>query len=282
MKLNSIWCRYKERRDFEQELYPHIGYGFLDRKSIRREGETLYADYLMDGKKVLEVSKDGDYYQLNEFFDSRYLRSSHRYSLDSVIKDAYAAKDEFSSARFQYLNEEYLEPNDIYCDPEPGKADFDTVFVPDGLKIGLEIIETPENRRALYRFRRSREEGSPVEVLSNRRILILVLNHDGEVTFETKRLVKIGMPVAYIPITIPQMANTGILTERPDKYRARACILYNQMKEEKTIRFRLYDSQEEVMCMWVKKPRRVSDPRQLERHFRISAMAYLEAERHPN
>ena len=282
MILNKLFEKRNALKVFKEELYPHIGYGFLDKRSVRWENSVMKADYRMEGIRVLTVIRMDHTFDFYDYFGEKKVGFSGGNTMDIAIQYAYAAKDQFKSLRFEYLKKKYLLPYRIFCDSTPGRADFNPVFVPDGLRLGLEVIETLDNKSELHHYINSIDKGSHLKISQERQILILVLLSNGEVTVETKRMVEFSMPVAYIPYFIPRMANAGILTRRPDKFFLRAYIINYQMKGINILRYRLNDQQPEEMLMWVKDVMSIKSPDKVIENFRNMSWAYIESEKNMN
>lgn len=283
MKLKKLYKGRKALKAFKKELYPHIGYGFLDLKSVRWEDGVMKADYLMEGIHVLTIERKDDHIiDFHDCYGEKEVGLAGGNTMDIAIQYAYADKDHFKSLRFDYLNKKYLLPHGICCDPTPGRASFNPVFVPDGLRLGLEVIETPDNKSELFNYIRHLEEGSHLKIIRDRYIMVLVLLSNGGVTVETKRMVEFSMPVAYIPYFIPHMANAGILTKKPDKYFLRAYIINYQMKGANILKYRLHDQQPEEMFMWVRDIMSIENPDNVIENFRIGSMAFIESEKRSN
>lgn len=289
MGLNNLWQRTAAANEFARELYPHIGYGFLDQSSIRQEGDLFKADYLMDDLKVLEVTKSGNFFHLKECLGEKVLGSAGGISLDIAIKYAYAKKDEFHSERFQYLVTNYLRKHHVYCSRSKGRADLNPVFVPDGLRLGLEIIETPDISSRLNRLVQSLGHDSPLKVMRDwsdgdlsGQALYLVLLRNGEVRAEAWRMVEFSLPVAHIPTLIPELARLGVLVPRRRNFLTRAYVLNYHLQRPNKLMYRLHHDPEEQMIMVVKGASTIADRDKLICDFRNSALAYIESEKNQN
>jgi hypothetical protein len=190
--------------EFDWKVFPpYLCYGQIDESSKRVDGDNHVADYLMNGKKVLEVRINEKYTEIQDYWDGKYLGLSHYSTIRQSVLSHYSFIDQLKSPIQQEWVNSVITSANIYVEYIDIKK-IDSIVFPGVFLIDLYI---------------------PVR-LNDEKILTNIIEHDFLVFFdcdysesvlawksketstvyqERINLIKIKIPIAFVQDVVSEL-----------------------------------------------------------------------------
>jgi hypothetical protein len=263
---------------FTEELYPFTGFGILDKSSIRKEKEGFKADYKMDDQVVLTVTKTNIFY-LEDLFDGQKIRDSGGISLEIAVQYAYGISKLTLDDRYLHLMANHLSLPNMYTDLYHPKADFTPAFVPEVLRLAVEIIVTESNSKNLVKFLKKIEnrELTDLKFLRQKEMVILSLLNTGDVSKEQVNMIEFYMPLALAPIYFPIMRELNIIPKGSKKYMARNYLLNYDLNNCMNRIHHIEGDEKEIAFMWVRNEQDMKNENDVIERFRMKSYKMLQS-----
>ena len=265
-------------KTFSEELYPFTGFGILDKSSIREERDGLKADYVMDNETVLSVTKTNIFY-LEDFYKDKKIRDAGGISMEIAVQYAYGISKLTMDDRYIHLISNHFSLPNMYTDLYHPNADFTPAFVPEALRLAIEVIVTESNGDNFLKFLQKLENKDmlpELKLLRQREMLILTLLNTDEIIKEKVEVYEFYMPLALTPLYFPIIGEQNIIHIGSKKYMARNYLLNYDLSNTTNRIHHIKDDQQEVAFMWARSEADMKNESDVAERFRIKSYRMLE------
>ena len=186
------------------EQFPSLlCFGILDESSVRSIDDTLIADYLLNDKKIMEVTLHSDYVILQECWDNLTLPYTQYPTLSQTIQTHYSFHDQKNSPIQDAWLKSILDFGRIHVNPiqlkDVKSLSFPEVFFQD-LYIPLKSDDTTSLQNIL-----SAASYDCLEVSTHDSLIAWKNREDSSVENENIKLIKIVVPVALLYYVVKQI-----------------------------------------------------------------------------
>ena len=190
--------------EFDWKVFPpYLCYGQIDESSKRVVGDNHVADYLMNGKKVLEVRINEKYTEIQDYWDGKYLGLSHYSTIRQSVLSHYSFIDQLKSPIQQEWVNSVITSANIYVEYIDIKK-IDSIVYPGVFLIDLYIPIRLNDEKTLTNII---EHDSLVffDCDYNESVLTWKSKETSTVYQERINLIKIEIPIAFVQEVVNEL-----------------------------------------------------------------------------